>query len=494
MLPPIIRRPGRARHPDPRRRERGVTMALVALSIVGIISMAALAIDIGTLYQAKAEAQRTADAAALTAARVISVSGVTGDPNNASNSWQPTCGGASSTATLAATAIAEPYYNFVGGLPAPTVTVNYGPGGKTPDCSTLLSSTPSFAVNPTVTVTVTSVTLPIFFAKIFSLIPGVNYSNTTVSATAAAEVFNPSGSSALATGLVSVQPRCVKPWMVANSDPLNPTGCTTGCLGFVDKITGAIVHTGMQSSSGSTGVIGETFNLIADCIASSPGICIPTAYPPPVNSAPATELPNVGYLPGLVSYAIPAPAAPSCATSGTGSSPYYQQAVAGCDQNTVYQCGLMNTIAPTPNQLDLSENPGGPYGDSAIAAQCLINESAPGLGNGQDTLVPPPTSSIPYQIQAGSANVYGVSTGNLVSSSNSIVSLPIFDQTQALGSGTNPSVTIIGFLQVFINSVDAAGSVNVTVLNVAGCGETATGTTPSITGTSPVPARLITPP
>ena len=84
MLPPFIRRPRKKRLPknDPRSKERGVTIALVAMAMVGIIAMAALSIDIGTLYQAKAEAQRAADAAALTAARVISISGITGDPNN----------------------------------------------------------------------------------------------------------------------------------------------------------------------------------------------------------------------------------------------------------------------------------------------------------------------------------------------------------------------------------------------------------------------------
>jgi Flp pilus assembly protein TadG len=80
MLSPIIRRAartaatttgrsaGRIRTKDPRSRdrdrarekERGVTIALVAVAMVSIIGMAALSIDIGTLYQAKAEAQRSA--------------------------------------------------------------------------------------------------------------------------------------------------------------------------------------------------------------------------------------------------------------------------------------------------------------------------------------------------------------------------------------------------------------------------------------------------
>ena len=71
------------------RRERGVTMVLVAVAMVAIIAMAALSIDVISLYLVKEEAQRAADAAALAAARVISISGITGDPNNSSASWQP---------------------------------------------------------------------------------------------------------------------------------------------------------------------------------------------------------------------------------------------------------------------------------------------------------------------------------------------------------------------------------------------------------------------
>ena len=45
--------------------ERGVTMILVALAMVAIIAMAALSIDVITLYLARQEAQRSADSAAL---------------------------------------------------------------------------------------------------------------------------------------------------------------------------------------------------------------------------------------------------------------------------------------------------------------------------------------------------------------------------------------------------------------------------------------------
>jgi len=77
------------------------------------------------------------------------------------------------------------------------------------------------------------------------------------------------------------------------------------------------------------------------------------------------------------------------------------------------------------------------------------------------------------------------------------MTLPLYDDYLGTGgpqslSGTNPTVTIVGFLQVFVSSVDANGNMNVTVLNVAGCGDNAS-TTQSANGSSPLPIRLITP-
>src|ERR1700727_2194988 len=207
MLSPMIRRTDRTGTPRPvttRSNERGVTIALVAAAMVAIISMAALSIDIGTLYQAKAEAQRAADAGALAGARVISISGITGDPNNIASSWQPACGGANSAATLAATAIVQAQSNFVGGsaIPAAQVNVTYGAGSAGGSSSTCVGVT-DFGINPIVNVSVQQTNLPIFFARVFSLVGG-NFSSTSVSATASAEVFNPSGSGSLTSGMVPV--------------------------------------------------------------------------------------------------------------------------------------------------------------------------------------------------------------------------------------------------------------------------------------------------
>ena len=71
-------------------------MILVALAMISIIAIAALSIDVVTLYLAREEAQSSADAAALAAARVLSLSGVTSDRNNTQGSlpsspWELAC-------------------------------------------------------------------------------------------------------------------------------------------------------------------------------------------------------------------------------------------------------------------------------------------------------------------------------------------------------------------------------------------------------------------
>src|ERR1700680_5128930 len=125
MRPPAIRR-FRCAGPS-RLQEAGITMVLVAVAMVAILSMAALSIDVVTLYLAKEEAQRSADAAALAAARILSILGITGTAGNANApaAWAAICGGPSSPATQTASAVGM--QNAVGGLAA-TVTVTYSAG------------------------------------------------------------------------------------------------------------------------------------------------------------------------------------------------------------------------------------------------------------------------------------------------------------------------------------------------------------------------------
>ena len=474
-------------------RQRGVTMVLVALAMVAIIAMAAISIDVITLYLAREEAQRAADTAALAAARVISLSGITGDPGNAASSWQAICGASSSPATQAATAVA--LQNMVGGAAANNVNVTYGSSAVT-DCSTLISGSAStFSVNPTVTVQVQRTNLPNFFSRIWSR------SGTNLSATATAEVFNSSFSSTVGTSgdVVPVQPACVKPWFVPNYDPLSPANCTKNCTNFIDPTNGNIKNPGISLNGGNAGgVVGESFALAANCTHTGTG-CNFRATPIQANLTGNTFVnngitPNLLYYPGQAPTTTPTAVPAACSAGGSGGSLNYEPAIAGCDQSTpyLYQCGV--SLAGT---IDLSENPSLQNGDTAAGVQCLIHQGNTGgpQPDGQDVLV---DSAFPFQIQAGSSNplvTAGLPRDTQISASNSIVSLPIYDAANTVsGSGTS-KVTVVGFLQVFISKVDQWDNMQVTVLNVTGCGNgsgTTVGSNP-VAGTSPVPIRLITP-
>jgi Putative Flp pilus-assembly TadE/G-like len=495
MKKPIIRKSKRA--DLQRKHERGVTMVLVALAMVAIVAMAALSIDVVTLYLAREEAQRSADSAALAAANIISLSGLTGDPTNSTSNWAKVCGPDNGTDGLAGrVAKAVATQDAVGGLAATTVNVTYSAqasgtiGAGASDCTTLALS--SFGVNPIVTVRLTRSSLPSFFSRIWG-----NTGNQ-IGASATAEVLNSSNSASVTVAgtIIPVKPRCVKPWVVPNQDPRNLDGCTGQqaagtCTKFVDPATGAIQHQGMSlNGTGTTGTVGETFWLEPDCGNGSPGFCrLHTAgtLQPEANYPTGTHPPpNLLYVPGQVT-TTPV-AVPSCTTGDQ-----FEEAIEGCDQPTNYSCG----VAAAGNEVDLTINPKIPTRDGV---SCLIrqgNVADTTTPSGQDYLSSAPLgtpTAYPYQMLAGSANPNGIHDVPITMSS-SIVSLPIYDNTVAVTSNLKTAVTFVGFLQVFINAVDQNGNINVTVLNVAGCSNGSgdpVGT--AQIGNSPVPVRLITPP
>ena len=111
-------------------------------------------------------------------------------------------------------------------------------------------------------------------------------------------------------------------------------------------------------------------------------------------------------------------------------------------------------------------------------------------------------SPSPYQYIAGANNPF-FPQGTVISSSDSVVTLPLYDGHQLCpgGStcgGSSSTVTIIGFLQVFIKDVTGGGDVQAYVLNVSGCGSgSGSGGEPPVNagggggGGSPIPVRLI---
>jgi Putative Flp pilus-assembly TadE/G-like len=487
MTNPCIRRSNQFARP--RNGERGVTMILVAVAMVAIIAMAALSIDVITLYLAREEAQRSADNAALAAAKILSLSGLTGDPGNSQGNWGKICGpddGVNGLASRVAKGVAG--QDTVGGAAATTINISYSAGGVgtgSADCSSL-SGTP-FGINPTVTVQLTRASLPTFFSRIWGNTGG------RVSAQATAETFNPSNSDSVGGGgtITPVQPRCVKPWVVPNFDPAGGT-CDSGtCPALVSTANGAIQNRGMSLGGfGTTGIVGENLWLDSDCAIGSPGFCNPHAGPGPnYSGTPAVSkpVPNLLYVPGQVG-------TPVLAVPAACNGDAYQDAIIGCDQPANYSCGQPPASAPNPNAVDLRINPNA---DTTAGGQCLIHQTDPTnftSSSGQDFLTPfAKPSSYPFQMISGSGNLTGLN-GSSVSISSSIVSIPIYDQATPVAANTRTEVTFVGFLQVFINAVDQFGNINVTVLNVVGCGNGGTPVgTPQI-GNSPVPVRLITPP
>src|SRR5208337_349339 len=181
-----------------RKNEQGIIITLVAVFMLFVVgAMAALSIDVVTLYTARGEAQLAADSAALAAARVLANSGATSDPNSLSDDLMTSAWGLAQTVALQ---VAE--QNQVGGTnltAAQVILPPTGPGGT--------------SANPTVTVKVQVTTLPTFFARIW----GTKF--VTVGASATAEAYNPGTSG---SGAIPVAPICVKPWLLPNIDPTSP--------------------------------------------------------------------------------------------------------------------------------------------------------------------------------------------------------------------------------------------------------------------------------
>ena len=404
--------------PRAKSRERGQTLVLVALTLVSLLAMAALAIDVVTLYVAKSEAQRAADAAALAGAKAFVDSGVTTDPTN------------SSLQTLAQS-MATAIINAMIGQ------------NKVAGTAPQLASAPSFdfsqAGNPRITVILQRTDLPIFFARIW----GGTLAN--VSATATAEAYNASNSQTLTGNLVRIAPKCVKPFLTPNLDP------NRGGAAYITPTTGAV----------AAGLVGEDpygTTPWRNACPNGSATCDLSLSPSPGDYYPATVTTNSANL------------CPSC--KGPSN---FEQSVECCDFNT-YSCGGTAWNA----SIDLTIAGNNSRQDTHQGLQCLANLSAP------DTLDARNFPVDPMKITAGS----GPQSGNLVSTSNSIVTLPIFDQTT--WNDVTGEVTVIGFLQAFIWSVNGSGDIRMTILNVVGCGNNPSGGTPiSGGGVTPIPVRLI---
>ena len=413
-------------------------VAVFMLFVVG--AMAALSIDVVTIYTAKSEAQLVADGAALAGARVLANSGATTDP----------------TDLLAGAEVIAQSIAIQVGQSSPV-------GGRN-----LIAANGEITVNfvtvvpgdPIVTVHVQRTDLPTFFARIWGS------RQISISATATAEAYNPSNVGGTSgTTSPAVAPTCVKPWLLPNISP------RPGALGgpiFVPA-TGAISDTSLIGwSSNSIPAPPVPMSLTTSC--PDPGCVLPS---------PVTTW---NYFPGddATTFQHPTHSLPSCNPPLTTN---YQESVAGC-------IPLPLACNATAN-IDISPYPGTRNVDTADAVNCLTHST----NNNGDTVTStgaPPTT--PFEFIAGADNPITGTSGSNVMVSNSLVTVPVFDST---AGAPVQNVQIIGFVQLFLNpdgvATPATGLVNTTVINLVGCGSGPTpGTAINGNGDSPVAVRLVT--
>jgi hypothetical protein len=459
--------------------QRGMSILFVAIGLMLLTGIVGLAIDLASLYVARNEAQRAADAAALAGASEFVSSSVTNGLMTVS-----------AVAPLAAAQASQiGNQNLIIGRNPNLLATNFNsscppPTGVSGGCFDF-----SITNDPRITVVVKR-DMPTYFMRIFGI------TAVPISVQATAEAYNPAGGAGPTN---SVQ--CVKPWLLPNCDPnfasSNPDGscpaganCACGQLSsgpnkglwpsyFVDPNNNdAIVHPGLQP----TGSIGQLLQIKVGSPADA--------------EAPSQFWPV--FLPSNGVFTCPNCASNDVQNSTSNSAALYRENIECCSTQQI-TCGT-TTVDPISGDMT---------GPTAQGVQCLVHEANNGTGQDCLSLDTSPTCSgavtslaLPFTMYAGSLNPYGASTGSQISTSDSLVTVPIYDGAPLCPGNSCPtsvSVNVVGFLQVFIRNVGSPqNSVYAYLLNITGCGGGidqnggggAGGVVPVYAG-APIPVRLV---
>jgi len=422
-----------------RRKQRGQTLMLVAISMVSLLAMAALAVDLVSLYAARGEIQRAADAAALAGAKAFVDSAVTTDP-----SLQPR-----------AQTMAEAYASAASAQ-------NLVSGGAPQFSSPPTFDFTTYPGNPRISVTLERTGLPLFFARIW----GGQFAS--VSASAVAEAYNPAYSQSNTKSFVPTSPKCVKPFLVPNND--SAPGTTSPI--YVDPSSGAPVPSALS-------LIGQTLSLNPACKRGGSGCMLRNGQ-----TAPRKFQYLPLQAPALHQY-CPALSSPGCSAPASD----FQQSIQCCDGSAFNfaQCGQ----SATPAAWDASINPQRGMAENGL--ECLIHTNAG--SKQQDTLDPSNfvSGSGPVLISPGpySQSLYGLQSTDLMATSDSIITVPLFDNSHPQ---LPENVTIVGFLELFVGDVGngaQSGDFTTVILNISGCGQAMGSGGISGGGISAIAVRLV---
>jgi Putative Flp pilus-assembly TadE/G-like len=442
-----------------RHDDRGISILIIAVSMVFVLGMAGLGIDLASLYVGRSEAQRAADAGAIAAAQYLAK-----DCTAAAGSVSADC-----IAIAKQRAVAVTNANYIAGL-SPDIT--------TADVTFLQTS----ASDPQVQVIAGrdighSNPMPTFFVKIF----GIN--TAEVSAKAVAEAFNPAG------GGPPVGATCLKPWLMPNCDWDHPASSSnpppSGYLNpaCVDNSTTPPTQYSQYLDTTPTNHYSTTLlnpGPVSQNGVQGENITVKPSDPSGA-SGPSQFFPV--YLPSSGGWASSCPSCANGGGGGTGSSSasYYRQNIECCN-NTVIKCGSQ-TVQPATGNMN---------GPTANGVDCLIHETG---GTGQDIMTINSGGGLGnlWTITAGSANPYGLS--GAIASSDSIITVPLYDGHTLCpgGSCSQTDIYVNGYLQLFIND-ETSGNVHGTLMNVIPCPSASDSPGSPVVaggGSSPVPVRLI---
>jgi Putative Flp pilus-assembly TadE/G-like len=439
-----------------RRSSRGVALVTFTFATMILMGTSGMAVDLAYLYTARAEAQRAADAAALAAANDFANSGYTSGLLSAGQVENLAAADAAAVGNTNLILGASPEMEattFADSCPLPA-----GADG----CFDL--SVPN---DPRVTVIAQRTTahgnpLPLFFMKMFGI------PTADVSAAATAEAYNPSSS-----GGPPINMQNLKPWLTPNCDPKHVVASTDSranpnCQADTNDDYSYIIYPPGSANAGQVvfpgqdpaGVVGEQFIL-------KPGS--PSQAPAPSQFYPI-------YLPQSYTSVCPAGASTSTSSNGGGSASLYEQNIE-CWTPQTYTCG----------QQSISIASGNMVGPTSSGVDVLIHQGSDGTG--QDIL---DLSLVPFEITAGANNPY-YSEGQVVTSSDSVVVVPLYDGSNLCPGGScSSTVDVQGFLQVFIaGEYPPSGTVTSYVMNAGGCGNQQPGAVSVDAWANPVVVRLI---
>jgi len=408
-----------------RNAERGAALVMIAGGLVLILAAAGLAIDLGVLYLEKSEAQRAADAGALAGAQVFATSGCTLNASCLSTAVE-------TTATANATKLAQQNLVFGQTPTVPAPAFSSGGGSSTDPLITVTAQAP---------------------AKTFFLPLSAG---ATISATATAEAYNPSGS----TSGPTICSSCLKPFFVPNCDPNHPNPQNPNC----PTPSGAFFSNG--SIANGNAIVGETWQLHLQ------------------TSGNAQPVPSQ-----WLEIAFDA-TAPSC-SGGKGATPW-AQSVTQCATNQI-TCG---TQLCTLNGFKVGPN------DQAVCQ--MITYNGPCKGNGGSAVDSVSCSNGVCTMTAGSGNPFAA-TGQTITQSSALVATPVYDGTMQSGGSV---VTVVGYMQLFILDIQHQGNfdnIDAVIVSATTCGNmggpgcsstgggSGTGGTASGGGATLIPVRLVHP-